>query len=202
MDRIYARLGLPIVSDMMSDEYMQMIVWELENVLADGVKGDVVEFGCNMGTASVFLQKVLLELGGGRKLWCYDSFKGLPPRGPEDRGWFGKSFLAGPREKFDETFSRCGLPLPEVREGWFRYLSGFDLPGSICFAFLDCDLYESMIDAMRLVLPRMSPGGKLLLHDALAPGVQRAVADGMPESVAPTEWMNRKGFGILCARRV
>lgn len=66
-----------------------------------------------------------------------------------------------------------------VYPGWFRDTLPRSLPGKICFAFLDCDVYESMIDAIKDVLPRLT--GVMILHDyshfRWGAGVRRAVAD-------------------------
>jgi len=195
-------LSLPIVSAMLTDVHARMMVRELVNALSVGVDGDVVEFGCNMGTASVFLQKVLLEMGGGRKLWCYDSFKGLPLRGLEDENWFKIGNMASSRKQFEAVFARVGLSLPEVKEGWFKDLSATDLPRRICFAYLDCDLYASMKEAMALVISRLALGGKMLIHDTKAPGVRKAMAECVPDGFFVMEWNNPTIYGFMCLRRM
>jgi O-methyltransferase len=57
-------------------------------------------------------------------------------------------------------------------------LEAEDLPDKIAFAFLDGDFYESIRDSLRLVGPRMSEGGVIVVHDytnPALPGVRKAV---------------------------
>jgi O-methyltransferase len=54
------------------------------------------------------------------------------------------------------------------------------MPDSIAFAFLDGDFYDSILSSLRLVWPRMSKGGAVLVHDykrETLPGVERAIND-------------------------
>ena len=52
------------------------------------------------------------------------------------------------------------------------------MPEKIAFAFLDGDFYESIKDSLRLVIPKMSRDGVIIVHDytnLALPGVKRAV---------------------------
>ena len=75
-------------------------------------------------------------------------------------------------------FLKAGLPVPVIKKAWFSDLTGEDLPEKIAFAFLDGDFYESIRDSLRLVVPRMSEGGVIVVHDytnPALPGVKKAV---------------------------
>ena len=202
MDRIYDKLELPIVSRMVSDIHLRLLVWELENVLNGKLEGDVVEFGCNVGTSSVYMQKVLNLLGGeGRKLWCYDSFKGIPSITEEDKGYFKSGGMAATKDRFIETFDYCRLPLPEIKEGWFSDFKCEDVPPKICFAFLDCDLYKSTKEALSLICPNIVVGGKLVFHDSHVPGIQKVILELVTDdSRFGVEWMSSKEH-MACINR-
>ena len=170
-----------------------------------GVKGDFVEFGCYKGDTSLLLAELLVEnnvkkpvdkLGksGGKvveksydwglrkKLWVYDSFEGLPDKSDADESVLGVDFKRGElivtKREVKERFLRAGLPVPVIKKAWFADLKEGDLPERIAFAFLDGDFYESIRDSLKLVGPRMSKNGIIIVHDytnMALPGVKKAV---------------------------
>lgn len=149
------------------------------------VPGDFVEFGCYKGDTSLLLAELLVEKSvdkGAKKLWIYDSFEGLPEKTCQDESVLGEDFKGGElfvtKREVKERFLRSGLPVPVVKKAWFKDLRPEDLPEKIAFAFLDGDFYESIRDSLRLVAPRMTPNGVLIVHDytnPALPGVGRAV---------------------------
>ena len=151
-----------------------------------GVEGDFVEMGCYKGDTSLVLAEIIQ--GSGRRLFIYDSFEGLPEKSKEDESVLGDNFKGGEllvsKKEVKSRFLRAGLPVPVIKKGWFSELSGLDMPEKIAFAFLDGDFYESIRDSLKLVLPRMVPGGVLVVHDytnPALPGVKRAVGEVFSE---------------------
>ena len=147
------------------------------------VDGDYVEFGCYKGDTSLLLAELLVG-HSSKKLWIYDSFEGLPEKTAMDESVLGVDFKGGElfvtKREVKERFLRAGLPVPVIRKGWFADLTDDDLPKRIAFAFLDGDFYESIRDSLRLVSPRMSEGGVIVVHDytnPALPGVKRAVEE-------------------------
>ena len=60
----------------------------------------------------------------------------------------------------------------------------------IAFAFLDGDFYESIKDSIKLVAPKMSDGGVMVVHDytnPALPGVKRAVDEWMQKGTPQFE---------------
>ena len=147
--------------------------------------GDFVEFGCYKGDTSLLIAELLVEKSvdkGAKKLWIYDSFEGLPEKTVQDDSVLGEDFKGGElfvtKREVKERFLRLGLPVPVIKKAWFKDLRPEDLPEKIAFAFLDGDFYESIRDSLKLVAPRMVPGGVLIVHDysnPALPGVGRAV---------------------------
>ena len=160
-----------------------MIIELAKSIL--GIEGDFVEFGCYKGDTSLLLAELLVENPvekGAKKLWIYDSFEGLPEKTREDESVLGRDFKRGElyvtKREIKERFLRAGLPVPVIKKGWFADLESDDLPEKIAFAFLDGDFYESIRDSLRLVGPRMSEDGIIVIHDytnPALPGVRKAV---------------------------
>lgn len=177
--------GYPIISDQVSREGLSVIWRELEKVLAAEVAGDVVEFGCYAGTTSLFIRRLLNQYPTIRRQFhVYDSFEGLPEKSRQDANAAGVDFAAGKlyvsRTDFNKVFQRAGLLLPVVHKNWFHKLSAIDIPQHIAFGFLDGDFYQSIMDSLRLVWPRLSKKGIICIDDyqrETLPGVEQAVRD-------------------------
>ena len=174
----------PIISDQINRAELRIILAELHRVLGRRVLGDVVEFGCYVGTTSLFLQRVLLDADAGRHLHVYDSFAGLPAKTVPDASPAGEQFRAGElrasKQQLVRHFRQAGLPLPVIHKAWFQDLLAGDVPSKIAFAFLDGDFYESINDSLRLVWPRLSPGTAVVVDDYQSealPGAKRAVTE-------------------------
>jgi O-methyltransferase len=176
----------PIISDQIKRPALEVVIGNLEKVLDAGVAGDIVEFGCYIGTTSLFIRRLLDASGqsAARSFHVYDSFEGLPAKVQQDITPVGADFKAGElsvsKKQLFAEFQKARLRTPIIHKGWFKDLGDDDVPSQIAFAFLDGDFYESMIDSLRLVWPRMQPGGIICLddykRDAL-PGVERAARD-------------------------
>lgn len=159
--------------------------------------GDFVEMGCYRGDTSLLLAEVLRDFekkmsvasvkpveNFSKKMWIYDSFEGLPEKKPEDFSALGENFTSGElsvsKREVKERFLRAGLKVPVIHKGWFSELNPDDMPSAVAFAFLDGDFYESIRDSLNLVLPLMTPGGVIIVHDynnPALPGVKRAVEE-------------------------
>ena len=67
-----------IIGNMMTYEQIVAILENLYNVITHEIPGDIVELGCNIGTTTMFIQKLLDELKCDKVIHVYDSWKGLP----------------------------------------------------------------------------------------------------------------------------
>lgn len=180
-------------NDQVTAEETERILEIARNCLE--VPGDYVEFGCYKGDTSLLLAEILNDAKNSvynpventvekyaKKLWIYDSFEGLPEKNGFDESVLGEDFKRGElfvtKREVKERFLRAGLPVPVMKKAWFKDLEVSDLPERIAFAFLDGDFYESIRDSLKLVAPKMSEGGALVVHDynnPALPGVKRAV---------------------------
>ncbi len=157
----------------------------VETVLADGVPGDLIEAGVWRGGASILMRGVL-EANGvtDRTVWVADSFRGLPEPSsayPADRGadWHTADYLAVSLDEVKANFVRYGLLDDQVRfvEGWFRDTLPALTAESWAVVRLDGDMYESTMDALVNLYPRLAPGGFLIVDDYAIPSCRQAVDD-------------------------
>ena len=141
--------------------------------LVDGVPGDLVETGVWRGGTVAFLRGVLAAMGDTeRRVWACDSFEGLPEASHElDVPMRFHEFreLAVGLDEVRANIARYGLLDDRIRfvPGWFRdTLAGVAAEvGSIAVLRLDGDLYESTMDALTNLEPRVSPGGFVIVDD-------------------------------------
>jgi O-methyltransferase len=169
-----------LLSDQVDEREVRVVLRELETVLGREVPGDVVEFGCYVGTTSVFLAGRLKATG--RKLYLYDSFEGLPPKTGEDESPAGMQFKTGEllatKKQLIKNLKQANVPMPVIKKGWFSALTEADVPERIAFAFLDGDYYHSVRDPLSLIWPRLAPGAIIVVDDyanEALPGAARAV---------------------------
>jgi len=176
----------PIVSDQIKRPAIETVLTQLDTVLKNDVQGDIVEFGCYIGTTSLYLRRLLdmYNQSAVRELHVYDSFEGLPEKISADMSSAGSDFKAGElsvsKRLLLNEFHKANLRAPIVHKGWFNQLPADAVPDTIAFAFLDGDFYSSIVDSLRLVWPRMAQGGTICIDDyqrETLPGVERAVRD-------------------------
>lgn len=174
-----------IDSSIINSSQIRGLLTYLGDVLHHRKSGDVVELGCYVGESSKYLRKLLDVYNSDKRLIVYDSFQGLPPLSEKD-GHYGwkPGTLNTTKDVLIHNFEQNGLKPPEIVEGWFKDIKEDDLPSEICFAFLDGDFYDSIIDSMRKIYDRMVDGGVILFHDwnrPDLPGVDAALRDFFAE---------------------
>ena len=185
----------------------------VEDVLRDGVPGDLIECGVWRGGAAIMMRAVLEAYGDRhRRVWLADSFRGLPPpnaeRYPADAGLdlSGIPALAVPADEVRENFRALDLLDERVRfaEGWFSETLPHLEASAFAVIRLDGDLYESTMDALEALYPRLSPGGYAIVDDyGCIPACRAAVEDyrdrhGIREPIAEIDWTGvfwRKAHG-------
>lgn len=184
--------GAVLLSEQINKRELIVILRELQRVIASGVAGDVVEFGCFEGTSSVHIARFIE--GTGKSLYLYDSFEGLPDKTPEDESPAGLQFKTGElhasRKKLISNFRQFGGTLPRIKKAWFSDLAQADIPAKVSFAFLDGDYYHSVRDPLLLLAPVLAPGAVVLVDDyanEALPGAAKA-AD---------EWASARGLRVV-----
>ncbi|QFU89733.1 TylF/MycF family methyltransferase [Amycolatopsis sp. YIM 10] len=152
----------------------------LESVLADDVPGDFIETGVWRGGASIFARAVLKAHGvTDRTVWVADSFEGLPPNEREPIHLLN-DLLAVSEEAVRENFRRYGLLDDQVRfvKGWFCDSLPTAEVERLSVLRLDGDLYESTMDALDNLYPKLSAGGFVIVDDYyFVPGCRLAILE-------------------------
>lgn len=158
-----------------------------EDVLANGVPGDMIEAGVWRGGSTILLRAILRAHGvTDRRVWVADSFQGLPQpdveKYPHDAGdtHHIHQELAVSLERVRANFERYGLLDDQVRflSGWFRDTLPTAPSGPLALVRLDGDMYESTMDGLVHLYPRLSPGGYLIVDDyGYAAACRQAVQD-------------------------
>lgn len=159
----------------------------IKAIIRDEVPGDLVETGVWRGGASIFMKGVLTAYGETRDLWLADSFEGVPPPDevhfPQDKGWrFDKasSYLGVSEAQVRDNFKRYDLLDEHVKfvKGWFRDTLDSLPAKQISLLRLDGDLYESTIQALDPLYPKLSVGGFCIIDDyGAVKGCEEAVHD-------------------------
>lgn len=172
-------------------------------VLRAGVPGDLIETGVWRGGASIFMRAVLHAYGiSDRTVWLADSFAGLPkpdpvryPADATDELWKA-SALAVSLEEVKANFAAYGLLDDQVRflVGWFKDTLPTAPIERLAVLRLDGDLYESTMDALTALYPRVSVGGCVIVDDYGAmESCRKAVDDfradhGIAEPIERIDW--------------
>lgn len=176
----------PIISDQVDRRELSVIMRQLEQQLRRSSGGVIVEFGCYVGTTSLFIQRLIDAYSWPGEFHVYDSFAGLPDKDREDDSPAGLQFRRGElqtsKRQFVQNFRKSGLKLPYIHKGWFGEVSPDMVPDTIIFAFLDGDYYKSVRDPLALITPKLADGAVIVVDDyanEALPGAAKAVDQWM-----------------------
>ncbi|WP_163804368.1 TylF/MycF/NovP-related O-methyltransferase [Mycolicibacterium anyangense] len=160
----------------------------VETVLQENIPGDLVECGVWRGGASILMRAVLEIYGSDdRVVWLADSFQGVPA---PDTVNFGmdrnlrldrfRSIFEVSEQQVRANFARYGLLDGQVRflPGWFKDTLPDAPIEQIAVLRLDGDLYESTIQSLDALYPKLSTGGFCVIDDyGGIPVCRQAVTD-------------------------
>lgn len=153
---------------MINIEQAMNIYHLLSQVILLNIPGDVVELGCNDGRTAVIMQKTLSKYDSNKKMYLYDSFKGLPSKHIKDGNtYFMEGWCKKPINSVRKTFEKFGFSgkLPHIIPGWFKDTIPQKLPSKIAFSHLDSDFYTSIIESLNGIYPRLSKGAIVIVDD-------------------------------------
>jgi O-methyltransferase len=146
----------------------------VDAVLADAVPGDFIETGVWRGGVTILMRGMLEAWADtDRRVWVADSFQGLPAPDaqafPQDVGHDMSDVptLAVSADQVRANFERYGLLDDQVQflEGWFRDTLPTAPIDQLAVLRLDGDMYESTIDALEALYPKLSIGGYVIVDD-------------------------------------
>ncbi|MEB2344140.1 MAG: class I SAM-dependent methyltransferase [Deltaproteobacteria bacterium] len=176
-----------------------------------GIPGDLVECGVWRGGAVMAAALTLRQLGAeGRRIWLYDTFTGMTRPGDQDVDLLGKedpASIFAARRTGNDSSAWCDASEADVRAN----LAQVDTPAErfvlvpgrveetipraaperIAALRLDTDWYESTRHEMEHLMPRLSPGGVLVVDDYFKWAGNRSAVD---------EWMARHQRVVLLTK--
>ena len=137
-----------------------------------------------------------------RRVWVADSFEGLPEpdgeRYPADAGidWSGVGLLKVDADAVRANFARYGLLDDQVGflEGWFCDTLPDAPIDELAVLRLDGDLYQSTMDALDALEPKVADGGFVIVDDYGGWASCRAAVDdyrnahGITATIETVDW--------------
>jgi O-methyltransferase len=175
----------PDAHSLLSRAAIDNVQFCVEDALSSGVEGDLIETGVFRGGTCILMRGILAAWGAkDRKVFLADSWEGLPAPGDDLADAIAHDVLNSidhfsvTLESVKESFSRYGLLDDQVvfLKGWFAETLPNAPIEKLAVARLDGDYYESTVDAIRLLYPKLQSGGWLIVDDyGLPVGARRAV---------------------------
>lgn len=166
---------------------LENIQFCVSTVLKEQIPGDLIETGVWRGGATIFMRALLKDAGvTDRKVWVADSFEGLPKPDEEkyaaDKGDLHHTFneLVVSLDDVRDNFSKYDLLDDQVRflKGWFKDTLPVAPIEKLSVVRLDGDMYESTMDGLVNLYPKLSKGGFLIVDDwGAVKACQQAVLD-------------------------
>ena len=175
----------------------------IADVLQHSIPGDLIETGVWRGGATIFMRAVLRAYNDTQRVvWVADSFQGLPKPNPLDYRWDAGDWLwrdpqlAVSLEEVKANFTKYGLLDDQVRflVGWFGDTLPYAPIERLAILRLDGDMYESTMDSLHSLYPKLSQGGYVIVDDyGAVPACKAAVEDfratnGIMEKLEQIDW--------------
>lgn len=172
----------------------------------DRIAGDYVECGVWRGGMSA----AIAEVGIDRKFHLFDSFEGLPAAkeidGKEALAWQGDSTGENFFDncKAEESYVIRAMAMAkhtnyQLYKGWFQNTLNSFSGDSIAILRLDGDWYDSIMECLVHLYPKVATGGLILLDDYHTwSGCSRAVHDYLSQakSTSRISELNRVAYII------
>lgn len=159
----------------------EYIITSLIDLASKAPEGNFVEVGVYQGGTAWHLTNLAQEQN--RKIYLYDTFTGIPFKGDLDYHNVG--------DFSDTSYEdvKSSLPYATVVQGIFPE-SAVEME-NIAFVHLDCDQYQSVIDSIAYLKPKMVKGGIIWFDDAI--GDKNYV--GTPGEVNGADFAMRELYG-------
>lgn len=192
-----------------SDVAHSMVSWKrldnvqfcIETVLRERIEGDFIETGVMRGGTIILMRAILKAYGvTDRRVWAADSFAGLPApdvdKYPDDAGaaWHLRPLTDVSVDAVRRNLERYGLLDEQTRfiVGWFRDTLATAPVDRLALLRLDGDLYESTMDAIVPLYPKLTAGGFVIVDDYQLPACRKAIHDyrdahGITEPIVPID---------------
>lgn len=199
----------PLADTMIGLKRLDNLQFCVEYAIKNGVPGDLIETGVWRGGGSIFMRAVLKAHDiSDRTVWVADSFEGLPApdaeKYPQDAGDVHHTidFLSVSSDQVRANFRKYGLLDEQVRflEGWFKDTLPAAPIKKLSVIRLDGDMYESTMDGLRNLYPKLSVGGHIIIDDYALKGCSQAVHDFRGDKDIKDEIIDIDGIGSYWQR--
>jgi hypothetical protein len=151
----------------------------IDDVIQNDVPGDMIETGVWRGGTAIFMKAVLrARQAEDRRVWVADSFEGLPK---PDAGLFPAEAKAHETKLMRDVYHHFAVSLEDVQQnferfallddgvqflkGWFKDTLPVAPIQQLAVARLDGDYYDSTMDSLVNLYPKISPGGYVVIDD-------------------------------------
>ena len=173
------------------------------DVIEKNIPGDLIETGVWRGGTVIFMRGILKAFDvADRIVWAADSFDGLPMPNKEkyeadkDDVFYTFDELKISLDIVKKNFEKYGLLDDKVKflKGWFKDTLPSAPIEKLAVLRLDGDMYESTMDGLINLYPKLSPGGYIIIDDwGSVKGCQMAVLDyrkkhGINEEIIPIDY--------------
>lgn len=146
----------------------------IHSIINEKIPGDFIETGVWRGGSTILMRAILKELNiRERKVWVADSFQGLPK--PDSSNYyadknnklFQQKIFRVKSEEVKNNFRKYDLLDEQVvfLEGWFKDTLPKAPINKLALLRLDGDMYESTIQALNNLYPKLSSGGYVIIDD-------------------------------------
>lgn len=201
----------PMYADsMIGLKRMENIEHCVNQVLTENIPGDFIETGVWRGGATIFMAALLKENKiSNRKVWVADSFEGLPKPNEEkyihDKGddHYIYPELSISLDTVKDNFRKYDLLSEQIifLKGWFKDTLPSAPIGQLSIIRLDGDMYESTMDGLVNLYPKLSKGGYVIVDDwGVVPGCKQAVIDYRMQNNINDEIIDIDGSGVFWKR--
>ena len=189
---------------------MDNIEYCVSKVIAENVPGDFIETGVWRGGSCIFMAALLKENNiTNRNVWVADSFEGLPKpdveKYAEDKGdiHYIHPELAISMDTVKGNFNKYGLLSDNIKflKGWFKDTLPTAPIEQLAVLRLDGDMYESTMDGLVNLYPKLSKGGYLIVDDwGVVEACKKAVLDYRKQHNINDEIIDIDGSGVYWTR--
>lgn len=146
------------------------------------LEGDVAECGVWRGGSSKLLRREILASESVKRLYLFDSFDGMAVvSAQKDRhniADFKDTSLGHVQKVVCGSEGDDPKSIAVFRKGWIpQTFEGLE-DRRFCFAHIDLDLYDSILDSLAFIYPRLSSRGIIIFDDygfASCPGARKAI---------------------------
>lgn len=167
-----------------------------------GLDGCVLEVGCWRGGTAAIVDRFLRNTGNNRRYVCIDTFGGFvaeqfdadlmngTPSSARD------AFQANPKAVVRKLLDHWGAPSVELVQGDIVRMPDKDIPVDIAVCLLDVDLEVPIYEGLKRIVPKLVPGGVILVDDCSEVTSWRGARVGYAKYCADTGLPEQYSFGL------